>query len=285
LQPENRGRALADDVGKVVDMAQAEQTRPVVIEATDQDFLQSVVEESKQRPVVVDLWASWCGPCRTLGPILEKVAEDHGGDFLLAKLDVDANPYTAGQFGVQSIPTVVAFKDGRPVDGFVGALPEPMVREFVDKLLPTEADRDAEAALAEEQGGDLSDAEARYREALDTDPKNRDARLGLGRVLVETRRDDEARETLMPLLPDADADRLLARIEVRSWASLTEPGTLASAKRLAAKGEYREALDGMLGALRDDPDARQAMVEVFGVLGDDDPLVPEYRRRLASALY
>ncbi len=266
-------------------MAQAEQTRPVVIEATDQDFLQSVVEESKQRPVVVDLWASWCGPCRTLGPILEKVAEDHGGDFLLAKLDVDANPYTAGQFGVQSIPTVVAFRDGRPVDGFVGALPEPMVREFVDKLLPTEADRDAEAALAEEQGGDLSDAEARYREALDTDPKNRDARLGLGRVLVETRRDDEARETLMPLLPDADADRLLARIEVRSWASLTEPGTLASAKRLAAKGEYREALDGMLGALRDDPDARQAMVEVFGVLGDDDPLVPEYRRRLASALY
>lgn len=266
-------------------MAQAEQTRPVVIEATDQDFLQSVVEESKERPVVVDLWASWCGPCRTLGPILEKVAEDHGGEFLLAKLDVDANPYTAGQFGVQSIPTVVAFKDGRPVDGFVGAIPEPMVREFVDKLLPTEADRDAEAALAEEQQGDLSDAEAKYREALDADPKNRDARLGLGRVLVETRRDDEARETLMPLLPDADADRLLARIEVRSWAGLTEPGTLASAKRLAAKGEYREALNGMLGALRDDPDARQAMVEVFAVLGDDDSLVPEYRRRLASALY
>ncbi|HYG71506.1 MAG TPA: thioredoxin [Actinomycetota bacterium] len=266
-------------------MAQAEQTRPVVVEATDQDFLQSVVEESKQRPVVVDLWASWCGPCRTLGPILEKVAEDHGGEFLLAKLDVDANPYTAGQFGVQSIPTVVAFKDGRPVDGFVGAIPEPMVREFVDKLLPTEADRDAEAALAEEQEGDLSDAEAKYREALATDPKNRDARLGLGRVLVETRRDDEARETLMPLLPDADADRLLARIEVRSWADLTEPGTLASAKRLAAKGEFRGALDGMLGALRDDQDARQAMVEVFAVLGDDDPLVPEYRRRLASALY
>jgi len=266
-------------------MAQAEQTRPVVIEATDQDFLQSVVEESKERPVVVDLWASWCGPCRTLGPILEKVAEDHGGEFLLAKLDVDANPYTAGQFGVQSIPTVVAFKDGRPVDGFVGAIPEPMVREFVGKLLPTEADRDAEAALAEEQEGDLADAEAKYREALATDAKNREARLGLGRVLVETRRDDEARETLMPLLPDAEADRLLATIEVRSWSELAEPGTLASAKRLAAKGEYREALDGMLGALRDDPDARQAMVEVFAVLGDDEPLVPEYRRRLANALY
>lgn len=266
-------------------MAQMEQARPVVIDATDQDFMQTVVEESKQRPVVVDLWASWCGPCRTLGPILERVAEDHGGEVLLAKLDVDANPYTAGQFGVQSIPTVIAFKDGRPVDGFIGAIPEPMVREFVDKLLPTEADRDAQEALAEEQEGDLEDAEAKYREALEADAKNRDARLGLGRVLVETARDDEARETLMPLLPDADAERLLATIEVRSWGSDGEVGTLASAKRLAATGRYREALDGMLGALRDDPDARQAMVEVFSVLGDDDPLVPEYRRRLANALY
>jgi putative thioredoxin len=272
-------------MGKVDEMTQLDEMPPVVIDATDQDFMQAVVEESKTRPVVVDLWASWCGPCRTLGPILEQVAEDHGGEFLLAKLDVDANPYTAGQFGVQSIPTVIAFKDGKPVDGFVGAIPEPMVREFVGNLLPTEADRDAEAAFAEEQEGDLDDAETKYREALEADPKNRDARLGLGRILVETRRDDDARETLMPLLPDAEAERLLAQLEVRSWANEAEVGTLASAKRLAAMGSYREALDGMLGALRDDPDARQAMVEVFAVLGDDDLLVPEYRRRLANALY
>jgi putative thioredoxin len=266
-------------------MTQLDEMQPVVIETTDQDFMQTVVEESKTRPVVVDLWASWCGPCRTLGPILEQVAEDHGGEFLLAKLDVDANPYTAGQFGVQSIPTVIAFKDGQPVDGFIGAIPEPMVREFVGKLLPSEADREAQEALEDERDGDLDDAEAKYREALEADPKNRDARLGLGRVLVDTNRDDEARQTLMPLLPDAEADRLLAQVEVRSWANTTEPGTLASAKRLAATGRYREALDGMLGALRDDPDARQAMVEVFSVLGDDDPIVPEYRRRLANALY
>ena len=265
-------------------MAQVDM-QPIVIEATDQNFLESVVEESKSRPVVVDLWASWCGPCRTLGPILEKVAEEHGGAFLLAKLDVDANPYTAGRFGVQSIPTVVAFKDGKPVDGFIGAIPEPMVKEFVGKLLPTEADREAEEGRAEELEGDLADAEARYRDALEADPANREARLGLGRVLAETDRADEARQTLMPLLPDAEAERVLAGLEVRSWGGITEPGTLASAKRLAAKGEYREALDGMLGALRDDPDARQAMVEVFTLLGDDDPLVPEYRRRLASALF
>jgi putative thioredoxin len=266
-------------------MAQVKEMEPVVVEATDQNFLETVVEESKRRPVVVDLWAAWCGPCRTLGPILERVAEERGGEFLLAKLDVDANPYTAGQFGVQSIPTVIGFKEGRPVDGFIGAIPEPMVNEFVDRLLPTEADLEAREALEEELEGDLGDAEAKYRQALEADGGNRDARLGLGRVLVESGRDDEAREVLAPLLPDAEAERLLARMEVRSWASVEGPGTLASAKRLAAQGRYREALDGMLGALRDDPDARRAMLDVFAVLGDEDPLVQEYRRKLASALF
>lgn len=279
---------METNLGKVEDMAQAERTQhagPVVVEVTDQDFLQTVVEESKRRPVVVDLWATWCAPCRTLGPILEKVAEERGGEFLLAKLDVDANPYTAGQFGVQSIPTVVAFKDGKPVDGFVGAIPEPMVKEFIDKILPTEADHEAQEALEEELQGDLDDAEAKYREALVADPDNRAARLGLGRVLAETGRDAEARELLMPLLPDPEAERVLAMLEVRSWASTSEPGTLASAKRLAAQGKYKEALDGMLGAVRDDPDARQAMLDVFAVLGEDDPLVAEYRRKLANALF
>jgi len=273
--------------GKVEDMAQVMEKQPVVIEATDDNFEQTVVEESKRRPVVVDLWASWCGPCRTLGPILEKVAEERSGEFLLAKLDVDANPYTAGQFGVQSIPTVIAFRDGRPIDGFVGAIPEPMVNEFVDRLMPTEAELEAEEALEEELEGDLDKAEAKYREALEVDPNNRDARVGLGRILAETARQEEARQVLMPVLPDPEAERILAMLEVRGWADLEGIGTLSSAKRLAAQGRWREALDGMLGALRDDPDARQAMLEVFIVLGDDsdDELVPEYRRKLAAALF
>ncbi|MGZ5351661.1 MAG: thioredoxin [Actinomycetota bacterium] len=266
-------------------MAQVEEMQPVVVEATDQNFMDTVIEESKRRPVVVDLWAAWCGPCKTLGPILEKVASERGGEFLLAKLDVDANPYTAGQFGVQSIPTVVAFRDGRPVDGFVGALPEQMVNQFVDKLLPTEADLGVREALETEQDGDLGDAEAKYRAALEIDAGNRDARLGLGRILAETGREAEAGEMLMPLLPDPDAERVLATIEVLSWGAISEPGTLASAKRLAAQGRHREALDGMLGALRDDPGARQAMLEVFSVLGEDDELVAEYRRKLANALF
>jgi putative thioredoxin len=271
----------------VKDVAQAEamQEEPVVIEATDANFTQAVVEESSRRPVVVDLWAAWCGPCRTLGPILEKVAAERGGQFLLAKLDVDSNPYTAGQFGVQSIPTVVAFKDGKAIDGFIGAIPEPMVNEFIDRLVPTEADRDASSARERELEGDLADAEERYRAALEADEGNRDARLGLARVLAEMARDDEAREVLSPLLPDAEAQRVLAGLDVRSWSQVEGPGTLASAKRLAAQGRFREALDGMLAALPDDPDARGAMVDVFAVLGDDDPLVAEYRRKLANALF
>jgi putative thioredoxin len=256
-----------------------------VVEATDANFADVVIEESRNRPVVVDLWASWCGPCRTLGPILERVARVHEGEFLLAKLDVDANPYTAGQFGVQSIPTVVAFRDGRPVDGFVGAIPEPMVEEFIGRMLPTEADREAEQAADVAAAGDLDAAEAGYRDAIAQDDANRAARLGLARILAERGDADEARQTLMPLLPDPEAERVLARLEVASWASAAEPGTLASAKRLAAQGRWREALDGMLGALRDDPDARRTMLEVFSVLGEEHELVAEYRRKLASALF
>jgi putative thioredoxin len=271
--------------GNEVDVMQGRVEEGTVVNVTDADFVDVVVEGSKERPVVVDLWAAWCGPCRTLGPMLEKIADERKGAFRLAKLDVDANPYTASQFGVQSIPTVVAFVDGKPVDGFVGAIPEPMINEFVDRLLPTEADRAAEEAAAEEAAGDVADAERRYREALAQDEGNRNARLGLARILADGGDADGARQTLMPLLPDDEADAMLARLEIADWARIQEPGTLASAKRLAAQGKWREALDGMLGALRDDPDARQAMVTVFSAIGEEDDLVTEYRRKLANALF
>lgn len=259
-----------------------------VVEVTDENFQEIVVEGSKQRPVVVDLWAAWCGPCRVLGPILEKVAEERKGAFLLAKINVDTEG--VGQALLQAvrsqgIPTVVAFRDGQAVDMFIGAYPEQAVNEFIDRLLPTPADERAQVAAAEEAEGDLEDAERRYREALEADPKNRAARLGLGRVLARRGAHAEARETLMPLLPDAEAEKVLAEIEIASWAGLSEAGTLASAKRLAAQGRWREALDGMLGALADDPDARQAMLEVFAVLGEEHELTREYRRKLASALF
>ncbi len=258
---------------------------PVIVEVTDDDFGEAVVEESKRRPVVVDLWASWCGPCKTLGPILEKVAAERDGEFLLAKLDVDANPYTAAQFGVQSIPTVIAFRDGQPVDGFIGAVPEQVVNQWIDRILPSDAERAAAEALEEERAGDVADAERRYRDALATDPDNRDARLGLGRILADRGELDAAREMALPLLPDPDAARLVVAVRVSEWTSLDQTSTLASAKRLAAQGRWREALDGMLGALQVDSSAREAMLDVFSVLGDEDSLVPEYRRKLANALF
>jgi putative thioredoxin len=264
-------------------------TTPNVIEVTDADFEQLVIEESKTRPVVVDLWAEWCGPCRTLGPILEKVADERQGAFLLAKLDVDANQVGNALLQAvksQGIPTVVAFRDGQPVSMFIGAYPEQEVNSFVDQLLPTEAELVTEEAVAEEVSGDLVAAELGYREALEKDPSNREAGVGLGRILAERGNLEEARAVVTPFLPDPDAERVLSTVRVKGWGDLQEVGTLASAKRLAAAGRWREALDGMLGSLPDDRDeATGAMRDVFATLGDDDPLVAEFRRKLSNALF
>ncbi|HET9310334.1 MAG TPA: thioredoxin domain-containing protein, partial [Actinomycetota bacterium] len=166
----------------MVDMSNAS-TAATHVDVTDADFEQVVIEGSKQRPVVVDMWASWCAPCRTLGPILEKVAAEREGAFLLAKLDVDANAVgNALLQAVQSqgIPTVVAFRDGQPVNMFIGAYPEQEVNRFIDTIVPTEAEVEADEALAEETAGDLESAEAGYREALEKEPGNGEAAMGLG---------------------------------------------------------------------------------------------------------
>lgn len=261
-------------------------TTPHVVEVTDENFEQVVIEGSKERPVVVDLWASWCDPCKTLGPILEKVAQERAGAFLLAKLDVDANPVVAGSFGVQSIPTVIGFRDGEAVTGFVGSYPEDAVNQFVDSLLPTEAEIVADEAQAVEESGDLEGAEQRYREALDKDADNREAAIGLGRILAERGDLDGARELVVRHLPDPDAERVAALIRVRGWSSLDQTSALDGAKRSAAGGSYREALDTLLGLLSAEHDgAREAMVDLFSVLGEEDPLVPEYRLKLTNALF
>jgi putative thioredoxin len=260
-----------------------------VVDVTDETFERVVIEGSKERPVVIDLWAAWCGPCRTLGPILEKVAAERDGAFLLAKIDVDANQVGNALLQAvrsQGIPTVVAFRDGEPVSMFIGAYPESEVNAFIDSVLPTEAEAVAEEAQAEEAAGDLEAAEQGYRDALAQDPENREAAVGLGRILAERGDDDAARELVARFAPDPEAERVLSIVRLHGWDALDQIGTLASAKRLAASGRWREALDGMLGALGDDREgASAAMRDVFAVLGDEDPLVPEYRRRLANALY
>ena len=243
----------------MVDMSRPS-TATTVLDVTDADFEQVVIEGSMQRPVVVDMWASWCAPCRTLGPILEKVAAERQGAFLLAKLDVDANAVgNALLQAVQSqgIPTVVAFGGGQPVNMFIGAYPEPEVNRFIDSILPSEADVEADEALAEEVAGDLASAEAGYRDALAKDPDNREAAVGLARILVGRGQTEEAKALVEPLLPDRDAERVhgdgagsrlgLARGRGRD---------LDGRARRRPRGRWREALEGLLAALRRRPGDR-----------------------------
>jgi len=260
-----------------------------VVEVTDATFEDVVVEGSRERPVVVDLWADWCGPCKTLGPILEKVAAERGGAFLLAKIDIDANGVGQALLEAvrsQGIPTVVAFRDGQPVSMFIGAYPEGEVNRFVDALLPSEADLEAKEARAEEAAGDLEAAEHGFRDALVKDPESREAALGLARILVERGDLEEAGPLVAKHLPDPEAERLRAAIEVSEWEGEPLDGAIGSARRLAAAGRWAEALEALLGLLSGDRDAaRQSMLTVFAVLGDDDPLVSEYRRKLTNALF
>jgi putative thioredoxin len=260
-----------------------------VVEVTDETFEQVVVEGSKTAPVVVDLWAAWCGPCRTLGPTLEKVVGERNGAFTLAKIDVDAQQVGNALLQAvrsQSIPTVVAFRDGQPVSMFIGAYPEDEINRFVDSILPTDAEVEAAEAVVELASGDVVEAEAGFREALEKEPGSREAALGLATILVTRGEIDEARPLVMQHLPDPQAEHLHAMIEVAEWGQVPADGQLGQAKRAAAAGNWSEALDGLLRSLDHDRDgARQALVTVFAALGDDDPLVPEYRRRLAAALY
>ena len=268
----------------------AERPGPAVVEVGDADFEQVVLEGSRERPVVVDFWAEWCAPCRQLGPVLERLAEEKGGEFLLAKLDTDANQYTAAQFDVRSIPLVVGFVDGRPVDSFVGAMPEPAVRQWVERLLPSSGDRAAQGAEALERAGRFDEAEREYRAVLAEEPGNRTATLGLARCLAYRGETSDAEETVRTLLPDPEAERLLSAMRVETWRSIDRStGGLDAARAAAAAGRWREALDAMIATVRDDregrDEARAAMLDVFAVLGDEDPLVREYRTKLASALF
>jgi putative thioredoxin len=245
-----------------------------VIDVTEQDFQQQVIEKSHEIPVVVDFWAEWCGPCRSLGPILEKEAGAREGDFVLAKLDTDANQQLAAQFGIQSIPAVKAFKDGKVVDEFVGALPPARVQQFLDGLLPSEAD-----ALIEE--GD----EDSLRRALELEPARADAALALARLLRERGERDAALAVLANATGSYAAEGLASRIR------LEDDPDVADAFAALDAGEQQRGLDALIAAIAATTDAdrrdelRRAVVGVLDELGAEHPLARESRRKLASALY
>jgi len=263
---------------------------PTVVEVTDQNFVEVVIEGSRQRPVVVDFWAEWCAPCRMIGPVLERLADEHEGAFLLGKLDVDANPQASMAFGIQGIPAVKAFVDGGIADEFVGAIPETAIRQFLDGLLPSGADQLAAAGFAALEAGRDDEAERLFREAVSQEPGHVRATTGLGQIAAARGEVDEARRLLTPLRPDPDAERILAAIDVSDWATGADGhGPLADAERAAAEGRFSDALEGFLERVRsggEDRDAaREGMLKLFAVLGDADPLVMEFRPKLASALF
>lgn len=229
-------------------------------DVTDATFQSDVLDRSQDVPVVVDLWAEWCGPCRTLGPILERVVAETGGQVALAKVDIDSNPQVAAAFQVQSIPAVFAISGGKVVDSFIGALPEPSVREFVAKLAPPESEADRLAAKGDEPS---------LRAALELEHDHPRAVVALAEMLAE-RGEGEDALALLTRVPET--------AETRRVAALARVGD-------AAGDDVAGRLDGLLERVKDDEEARREYVDLLEMLGSDDPRTPQYRRALASRLY
>ena len=275
-----------------------------VIEVGDADFESAVLKRSETTPVVVDFWAPWCGPCRALGPLLERLAAEHQGAFILAKVNVDEAPAVSQAFGIQSIPAVKGFRDGMLVGEFVGAQPEPTVRKLLELVLPTAADRlvAGAATLAPDA------AEAALGEALELEPRHARALLELARIVAARGDTPGALQLLERVSPPSplvgESERLAAELRMRTdgggdRAALrariaADPNDLAArldlGRTLAALGKHEDALAELLDVVRRDPHfaddgARKAMVDLFAVLGSDDPLTDRYRNELAKALF
>ena len=280
-------------------------------DGTDASFMADVIEASRKQPVIVDFWATWCGPCKQLGPALEKAVEAAKGAVKLVKIDVDKNPAVAGQLRVQSIPTVYAFVDGQPVDGFQGALPDSQLKAFVDRLLgPAEpAEIDEILALGAEslKLGDIGGAAQAYAQALQMDDRNVKAIAGLARCYLSGGDADRAAE-LVARAPegakDADLDSVRAALALAEAApSETDPleqrlkadpddheARLELAKALAARGAFDQAADQLLTIIARDREwndqaARKQLLLVFEAAGPASEVARQGRRRLSAILF
>jgi putative thioredoxin len=278
------------------------------IDVTNDTFEREVIEASKSTPVVVDFWAPWCGPCRVLKPILEKLASEYGGKFKLAKVNSDENQEIASAYGIRSIPDVMAFKDGKAVSHFLGAVPESQVRAFIDELIPTPSEIERGRAAELRGAGDLAGAVGALQKAIDLDPANDPARLDLAELFIEVKRVDEAEAMLAAVQPNIDFDDRIATLRAalafaRSAGSASEAELKAKLAanladhetRFALAGlcagtkRYGEALDELLEIVRRDRNwkdgqARKQILAIFKLAEKQPEMVSEYRRKLASAL-
>jgi putative thioredoxin len=286
----------------------------LIKDTTTAAFAKDVIEASRQQPVLVDFWAAWCGPCKQLTPVLEKVVKSYKGKVRLVKLNVDEHPTIAGQLRVQSLPTVYAFRDGRPLDGFMGAQPESAIRAFIDRLLGEDTQADLSAALeAAEQAlgaGDLQGAAELYAGILQEDRQNVAALAGLAKCYLKSGDIERAEQTLALIPPDkrnaaavasvqaaldlarkagntANAKELEARVSANP---ADHQARLDLALALAARGDKARAVEQLLELVRrdrnwNDQAARKQLVQLFEAWGPQDPQTIDGRRRLSSLLF
>jgi putative thioredoxin len=298
----------------MLQQAQTATNDPVIKDTTTQAFVKDVVEESKKQPVLVDFWAAWCGPCKQLTPILEKAVRAAKGKVKLVKMNIDEHPAIPGQMGIQSIPAVIAFVNGQPADGFMGALPESQVTAFLERVtkdrIGGEAQdvlKAADAALAE---GDYAGAADLYAEVLAEDNGNVQALAGLARCYVETGAIEQAKQTLAlvpePKRNDAAVVAAKAALDLAEQAKSLGPMAELEAKvaanpldhqarfdlalALNGKGKRLEALEHLIGIVRrdrkwNDDGARKQLVQFFDAWGPTDEATIEGRKRLSSILF
>lgn len=268
-----------------------------------------LIDESHQRPVVIDFWADWCGPCKTLMPILEKLAHEYRGAFLLAKVNADEQQMITQQFGVRSLPTVMVMQGGQPVDGFAGAQPEAAVRQMLEKYLPSPYEDALQGAMDALQAGDTAGALALLRPVYEESGRRHDIAMLYAQALIEARRFDDAEallDAVAPLDRDAAYEQHRAQLSLAREAARSpelealerraaeEPGNLDVLEQLAvqysAAGQYREALETLMAILRTDLGhgdgaTRKTLLDTIASLGKGDPLAVEYQRKLFSLLY